>query len=57
MEQLKLEVEEGGVLVVVVGGIVVADAAMNVFVRKGPVGTGGRMGGGWSPTPGTTLVN
>ena len=57
MEQLKLKVEEGGVLVVVVGGIVVADAAVNVFVMKGLVGIGGRMGGGWSPTPGTTLVN
>ena len=46
MEQLKLKVEEGGVLVVVVGSIVMADAAMNVFVRKGPVGIGGRMDGG-----------
>ena len=57
MEQLKLKVEEGGVLVVIVGGIVVADAAMNVFVMKGPVGMGGRMGGGGPPTSGTALVN
>ena len=57
MEQLKLKVEEGGVLVVVVGGIVVADAVMNVFVMKGPVGMGGRMGGGGPPTSGTALVN